>query len=54
LFGSISSPRVKRKDGFAELPRAGLGDAEVDDPRDVLRVGGERGSRALDRVSVGE
>jgi hypothetical protein len=47
-------PSRERRDGFAKLPRTGLGDAEVDDARNVLRVGLESGSRALDGVRYRE
>ena len=47
-------PSGERGDGFAKLPRTGLGDAEVDDARNVLRIGLESGSRALDRIRIGE
>ena len=47
-------PSRERRDGFAKLPRTGLGDAEVDDARNVFRVGFESGSRALDGVRIGK
>jgi hypothetical protein len=47
-------PLRERRDGFAKLPRTGLGNAEVDDASDVPRVGFESGSRALDGVRIGK
>ena len=47
-------PPSKRRDGLAELPCTGLGHTEVDETSNVLRIGFERNSRALDRVSLGE
>jgi hypothetical protein len=47
-------PSCKRRDGFAKLPRTGLGDAEVDDARNVPRIGFESGSRGLEGVRIGK
>jgi hypothetical protein len=47
-------PSCERRDGFAKLPRTGLGDAEIDDARNVPRVGIKRGSRRLDGVRIGK
>jgi hypothetical protein len=47
----LEPPRECR-DGFAKLSRTGLGDAEIDDARNVPRVGLESGSRALDGVGA--
>jgi hypothetical protein len=47
-------PARERRDGFAKLPRTGPGDAEVDDLRDVVRVGVVRGARFLDGVGIGK
>ncbi len=47
-------PSRESRDGFAELPRTGLGHAEVDDARDVLRIGLQGSSRAPDGVGLGE
>ena len=40
-------------DRLAKLPRPGLGHAEIDDARHVLRVGVERGARFRDRLGIG-
>ncbi len=47
-------PARERRDGFAKLPRTGLGHAEVDDAGDVLRIRIERRSRGLDGVRIGK
>ena len=47
-------PPRERRDGFTKLPRTGLGDAQIDDASDVLRIGVESGSRALDAVVIGK
>ena len=47
-------PTRERGDRFAKLPRAGLGHPEVDDARDVPRVGRESGSRGPDGVGIRE
>jgi hypothetical protein len=47
-------PPRERRDGFAKLPRTGLGNAEVDHARNVPRVGLESGSRVHDGVGIGK
>jgi hypothetical protein len=54
LFGSILEPSRERRYRFAELPRAGLRDAEVDDAGDVPRLGRERRLRFRDRLRIRE
>jgi hypothetical protein len=45
-------PARERRDRLPELPCTRFGDAQVDDACDVLRVGRERGSRALDGIGL--
>ena len=45
-------PARERRDGLAELPRTGFGDAQVDNARDVLRLCRECGARVLDRIGI--
>ena len=45
-------PPRERRNRFAELPGAGLRDAEVDDPGNVARIGFERRLGLRDRFRI--